>query len=113
MGTALVMDKVFRALGDPVRRTILDALFAENGQTLKQLCTGAGMSRQGVSKHLSILETANLVVTHKAGRQKFHYLNPVPIEDIADRWIGKYAHYKASAMAALRDALEDKDNDKT
>ena len=84
------MDAVFKALADPLRRRLLDDLRERNGQTLGELCEGRGMTRQAVTKHLARLETANLVVTEKRGREKLHYLNPVPIHEIADRWIGKY-----------------------
>jgi DNA-binding transcriptional ArsR family regulator len=84
------MNAVFKALADPVRRQLLDSLHARNGQTLGELCAGHGISRQAVSKHLEILEAANLVITERRGREKLHTLNPVPINEIADRWIGKY-----------------------
>ena len=82
------MDAVFRALADPVRRGLLDSLHARNGQTLSELCEGHEMTRQAVTKHLAVLEEANLVTARKRGREKLHYLNPVPIQEIADRWIG-------------------------
>jgi DNA-binding transcriptional ArsR family regulator len=84
------MDAVFRALADPVRRQLLDRLHAKNGQSLRELCEGCQMTRQAVTKHLAVLESANLVATVKQGRAKLHYLNPVPIHEIAERWIGKY-----------------------
>ena len=84
------MDAVFRALADASRRELLDRLRAENGQTLGQLCARLAMTRQAVSKHLAILEEANLVATLKRGREKLHYLNPVPIHDIGERWISKF-----------------------
>ena len=84
------MDKVFKALADPSRRELLDRLHAGSGQTLGQLCVRLNMTRQAVTKHLGVLEAANLVVVFWRGREKLHYLNPVPIHDIADRWIGKY-----------------------
>src|SRR5256885_5920543 len=102
------MDAVFRALADPVRRQLLDSLQARNGQTLGELCEGRGMSRQAVTKHLGILETANLVATRKQGREKLHFLNPVPIQDIADRWIGKYERGRLRALAGLKKRLEAK-----
>jgi DNA-binding transcriptional ArsR family regulator len=102
------MDAVFRALADPVRRQLLDSLQARNGQTLGELCEGRGMSRQAVTKHLGILETANLVATRKQGREKLHFLNPVPIQDIADRWIGKYERGRLRALADLKQDLEGK-----
>ena len=84
------MDAVFKALADPTRRQVLDSLRARNGQTLSELCERADMTRQAVTKHLAILEAANLVVSQKRGREKLHYLNPVPINDIAERWIDKF-----------------------
>lgn len=103
------MDDVFRALADPVRRQLLDSLRARNGQTLNELCEGRDMTRQAVTKHLGILEDANLVVTEKRGREKFHYLNPVPIHDIADRWIGKYERGRLRAIGELKKKLEGKE----
>jgi DNA-binding transcriptional ArsR family regulator len=100
------MDAVFRALADPVRRQLLDSLRARNGQTLGELCEGRDMSRQAVSKHLAILEEANLVVTEKHGREKLHHLNPIPIHDIADRWIGKYERGRMRALGTLKKKLE-------
>ena len=111
------MDDVFRALADVSRRELLDRLFARNGQTLNELCarlanslakSGASMTRQAVSKHLAILEGANLVATVKRGREKLHYLNPVPINEIAERWIGKYERHRLSALAELKKGLEAK-----
>jgi DNA-binding transcriptional ArsR family regulator len=100
------MDAVFRALADPVRRQLLDSLHARNGQTLNELCEGHDMTRQAVTKHLAVLEEANLVVTAKRGREKLHYLNPVPIHDIADRWIGKYERSRLRALSDLKKNLE-------
>ena len=100
------MDAVFRALADPVRRQLLDRLYARNGQTLGELCDGHDMTRQAVTKHLAILEQANLVVTRKRGREKLHYLNPVPIHEIADRWIGKYERSRLRALSELKKNLE-------
>jgi DNA-binding transcriptional ArsR family regulator len=100
------MDDVFRALADPVRRQLLDSLHARNGQTLNELCEGHAMSRQAVTKHLVILEGANLVVTEKRGREKLHYLNPIPIHDIADRWIGKYERGRLRTLGDLKKKLE-------
>lgn len=102
------MDRVFKALADPVRRQLLDRLHARNGQTLGELCEGYEMSRQAVMKHLGILEEANLVVTLKSGREKLHYLNPVPIHEIADRWIGKYERSRLRAISDLKKKLEGK-----
>jgi DNA-binding transcriptional ArsR family regulator len=84
------MDEVFRALADGSRRELLDRLRADNGQTLGDLCDRLNMTRQAVSKHLGILEEANLIATVKRGREKLHYLNPVPIHEIGERWIGKF-----------------------
>ena len=100
------MDDVFRALADPVRRQLLDSLHARNGQTLGELCEGHDMSRQAVTKHLAILEEANLVATEKRGREKLHYLNPVPIHEIAERWIGKYERGRLRALSTLKKKLE-------
>ena len=100
------MDAVFRALADPVRRQLLDRLHARNGQSLSELCEGHDMTRQAVTKHLAILEEANLVATLKRGREKLHYLNPVPINEIAERWIGKYELGRVSALADLKTQLE-------
>ena len=102
------MDAVFRALGDPTRRQLLDNLHARNGQTLSALCEEMDMTRQAVSKHLAILEEANLVVTLRRGREKEHYLNPVPIAEIADRWIGKFERGRLQALADLKKSLEGK-----
>lgn len=100
------MDQVFKALADDSRRALLDSLMAANGQTLLELCAGLDMSRQAVSKHLAILENANLVATHKRGREKLHYLNPVPIAEIADRWIRKFERKKVDALIDLKKQLE-------
>ena len=100
------MDKVFRALADRGRRLLLDRLRAENGQTLGQLCGHLEMTRQAVSKHLAVLEEANLVVIIWRGREKLHYLNPVPIHDIAERWIGKFERGRLRALAELKKELE-------
>ena len=103
------MDAVFKALADPSRRELLDRLYAENGQTLNDLCVRLAMTRQAVSKHLAILEAANLVATIKRGREKLHYLNPVPIHEIADRWIGKYERHRLRALSELKRGLEERD----
>jgi DNA-binding transcriptional ArsR family regulator len=100
------MDAVFKALADPTRRRLLDRLRARNGQTLRELCERTEMTRQAVAKHLAILEAANLVATEKRGREKLHYLNPVPINEIADRWIGKYERPRLRALAELKKGLE-------
>src|SRR5215475_1442354 len=100
------MDDVFRALADASRRELLDRLHAQNGQTLNELCARLAMTRQAVSKHLAILEDANLVVTVRRGREKLHYLNPVPIHEIAERWIGKYERTRLQALSDMKKALE-------
>ena len=100
-------DTVFRALSDPHRRALLDALFVEDGQRLGQLCELLpGMTRFGVMKHLAVLEEANLVVTERRGRTKVHHLNPVPIQQIADRWIAKYAVGPVRELTDLARRLE-------
>ncbi len=100
------MDAVFRALADPSRRQLLDRLHVRNGQTLNELCEGLGMTRQAVTKHLAILEEANLVVPHRRGREKLHFINPVPINEIAERWIGKFERGRLEALADLKRKLE-------
>src|SRR5712691_1730255 len=100
------MDDVFRALADASRRELLDRLHAQNGQTLNELCTRLAMTRQAVSKHLAILQGANLVATVRRGREKLHYLNPVPIHELAERWIGKYERHRLGALAELKKGLE-------
>ena len=100
------MDTVFRALADKTRRRLLDGLHARNGQTLSELCKRMDMTRQAVSKHLAILEDANLVATEWQGREKLHYINPVPIGDIADRWIGKFERGRVRALSELKKSLE-------
>ena len=101
------MDEVFKALADATRRSILDALFERDGQTVQALCNRfPEMTRFGVMKHLTVLEGANLVVTKRVGRTKQHFLNPVPIGEIADRWISKYAQPFTRAMVAMRRDLE-------
>jgi DNA-binding transcriptional ArsR family regulator len=103
------MDDVFRALADASRRGLLDRLRADNGQTLNDLCARLGMTRQAVSKHLGILEEANLIATVKRGREKLHYLNPVPIHDIAERWIDKFERHRLQALSELKKGLEARD----
>lgn len=100
------MDLVFRALADPHRRTLLDRLFSRDGQTLGELGAGLDMTRFGAMKHLRVLERAGLVSTRKDGRRKLHYLNPVPIQEIRDRWASKYAQPWASAIGAIKSELE-------
>jgi DNA-binding transcriptional ArsR family regulator len=105
------MDAVFKALADPTRRKLLDRLRARNGQSLNELCERTEMTRQAITKHLAILETANLVATQKRGREKLHYLNPVPINEIAERWIGKYERPRLRALAELKQNLEASNDD--
>jgi DNA-binding transcriptional ArsR family regulator len=100
------MDEVFKALADVSRRLLLDRLHARNGQTLNELCEGLDMSRQAVAKHLGILEDANLVATRRHGREKLHYLNPVPIHQISERWIGKFERTRLQALSDLKTKLE-------
>ena len=104
------MDKVFKALADPTRRKLLDGLRAENGQTLGRLCAHLDMTRQAVTKHLAVLEQGNLVVVVWRGREKLHYLNPVPIHDIAERWIGKFERGRLRILAELKKKLEGENN---
>ena len=101
------MDEVFKALADPSRRRLLDSLNARGGQTLGELCAGLDMARQSVSKHLAVLEAANLVTTVRRGREKLHYLNAAPISDIAERWISRYDQARVQALADLKKALEE------
>jgi len=105
------MDNVFKALADPTRRLLLDRLRDDNGQTLGQLCERLAMTRQAVTKHLAVLEAANLVVTVWRGREKLHYLNPAPIHEITRRWIGGYEKGRVAALADLKRALEEADHD--
>jgi DNA-binding transcriptional ArsR family regulator len=100
-------DRVFRALADPTRRLLLDRLFERDGRTLTELESELEMTRFGVMKHLRVLEEARLVTTRKAGRNKHHYLNPVPIRLIHDRWIDKYTEHRVSALAELKTKLEE------
>jgi DNA-binding transcriptional ArsR family regulator len=100
------MDAVFKALADSSRRELLDRLRVENGQTLGELCARLGMTRQAVSKHLAVLEEANLVAIARRGREKLHYLNPVPIHEIAGRWIGKFERPRLDALGDLKKNLE-------
>jgi DNA-binding transcriptional ArsR family regulator/uncharacterized protein YndB with AHSA1/START domain len=100
------MDEVFKALADPNRRRLLDRLNTTSGQTLRELCAGLGMARQSVSKHLAVLEAAELVVTVKHGREKLHYLNAAPINEIADRWINRYDQRRVHTLSDLKHALE-------
>src|ERR1700722_12308195 len=104
-------DAVFRALADRSRRQLLDGLHAEPGQTLSELCQGLEMTRQAVSQHLAILEEANLVATERRGREKLHFINPVPINEIARRWIAKFERPRLDALADLKDRLEGENHD--
>jgi len=101
------VDKVFKALAAPERRLLLDRLRADNGQTLGQLCTHLDITRQAVTRHLRLLEEATLVVTIWRGREKLHYLNPMPIHEIAERWIGKYERGRLRVLAELKTKLEE------
>ncbi|MFL5738490.1 MAG: ArsR/SmtB family transcription factor [Actinomycetota bacterium] len=103
---ALEEELVFKALADPTRRFLLDRLYARDGRTLTELESDVEMTRFGVMKHLRVLEDAGLVVTRRSGRKKLHFLNPVPIRLIHDRWIGKYTERRASALADLKTELE-------
>ena len=103
------MDEVFRALADASRRSLLDRLHAKNGQTLNELCDGLAMTRQAVTKHLGILEAASLVTTLRHGREKRHYINPVPIHQIGEHWIRKFERGKLAALSELKRQLEKRD----
>ena len=100
-------DRVFKALADPTRRALLDRLFNRDGRTLTELEAGLEMTRFGVMKHLRLLEEAGLITTRKRGREKLHFLNPVPIRLIHDRWIDKYTERRVSALADLKSKLEE------
>jgi DNA-binding transcriptional ArsR family regulator len=104
------LELVFKALAAPERRLLLDRLRAENGQTLGELCQHLDMTRQAVTKHLKLLEEAALVVIIWRGREKLHYLNPMPIHEIAERWIGKYERGRLRALAELKAKLEGEDD---
>jgi DNA-binding transcriptional ArsR family regulator len=103
------VDEVFKALADPTRRGLLDSLFERDGQTLSELEARLPMTRFGVMKHLRVLEEAGLVTTQRRGREKLHFLNPVPIRLVHDRWVGKYAEPWASALSQLKDELEEEE----
>ena len=102
------MDAVFKALADPSRRKLLDVLHASNGQTLGDLARHLDMTRQAVTKHLGLLEEANLITTIRRGREKLHYLNPVPLHEIYERWISKYERDRLQALSDLKKSLEGK-----
>ena len=104
-------DLLFKALADPSRRKLLDLLHAHDGRTLNDLCEHLDMTRQGVTQHLDLLEAANLVVTAKRGREKLHYLNPVPIHEIYTRWIGRFEEGRLAALHNLKQALKENDHD--
>src|SRR6476646_7226428 len=99
-------DLLFKALADPSRRKLLDLLHAHDGRTLNDLCEHLDMTRQGVTQHLDILEAANLVATARKGREKLHFLNPIPLQDIYDRWIAKFERPRLKALADLKRKLE-------
>src|SRR5258708_3633018 len=107
------MDEVFKALADASRRKLLDELHKNNAQTLGELCEHLDMTRQAVTKHLVILETANLVVTVWRGREKLHYLNPMPLHEIYERCIGKYERHRLQALSDLKKGLEENKNKKS
>jgi DNA-binding transcriptional ArsR family regulator len=104
-------DDVFRALADASRRTLLDRLHRRNGQTLNELCAALDMTRQAVTKHLTILEHANLIAVQWRGREKLHFINPVPINAIAERWISKFQRAHLRALSALKHTLEEDDHE--
>jgi DNA-binding transcriptional ArsR family regulator len=99
-------DMLFKALADPSRRRLLDVLRASDGRTLNELCDYLDMTRQGVTQHLDVLEAANLVATVRRGREKLHFLNPVPLQDIYERWIAKFEKPRLRALSKLRQKLE-------
>ena len=105
-----MLDAVFRALADPSRRKLLDVLHTNNGQTLSELCEHLDMTRQAVTKHLLLLEEANLVATVWRGREKLHFLNPVPLHEIYERWIAKYERDRLQALSDLKKGLEQTKN---
>ena len=105
------MDKIFKALADPTRRQLLDRLLDSSGQTLNELIDGLDMRRQSAARHLAILEASGLISCQWRGREKRHYLNPVPIAEIGRRWIDKFSGDKATAILNLKNALENDDND--
>jgi DNA-binding transcriptional ArsR family regulator len=105
-GENIQEDRVFKALADPTRRSLLDRLFTRDGRTLTDLESELDMTRFGVMKHLKVLEQAGLVVSRKSGREKLHFLNPVPIRLIHDRWIDKYTEHHVSALVDLKNELE-------
>jgi DNA-binding transcriptional ArsR family regulator len=102
-------DLLFKALADPSRRKLLDLLYTHDGRTLSQLCEHLDMSRQGVTQHLALLESANLVATVRRGREKLHFLNPVPLQEIYERWIAKFEKPRLKALSQLKQRLEKPD----
>ena len=102
-------DLLFKALADPSRRKLLDVLHAKDGQTLNELCEHLDMTRQGVTQHLDVLEAANLVATVRRGREKLHFLNPVPLQEIHERWIAKFERPRLKALSKLKKRLEKSD----
>jgi len=107
------MDAVFKALADSSRRKLLDELRKQNGQTLSELCEHLDMTRQAVTKHLALLEKANLIAVVWRGREKLHYLNPMPLREICERWIGKYQRHRLQALSDLKKGLEQTKTKKT
>lgn len=105
-------DAVFKALADGSRRRLLDRLHEKNGQTLADLCEGLEMTRQAVAKHLAVLKRANLVAWKRQGRERLHFINPVPINEIAERWISKFEEPRLSALSKLKKKLEEENDDK-
>ena len=105
------MDAIFKALADPTRRELLDRLLENQGQTMTELVDGLGMRRQSVAKHLAVLEAAGLVSCQWHGREKLHYLNPVPIAEISRRWLDRFSAERAAAILNLRDALQENENE--
>jgi len=99
-------DRVFKALGDPTRRKLLDLLYEKNGQTLSQLCENLDMARQSVTQHLGLLEEANLVTTVRRGREKLHFINPVPLHEVYERWVRKFERQRLSLLHDLKKELE-------
>ena len=102
-------DKVFKALGDPTRTKVLDLLYEKNGQTLGQLCEHLDMARQSVTQHIGILESANLVSTVRRGREKLHFINPVPLQEVYERWVRKFERQRLSLLHDLKQELEGDD----
>jgi len=103
-------DLLFKALADPSRRRLLDLLYVHDGRTLSELCEHLDMTRQGVTQHLDVLEAANLIATQRRGREKLHFLNPVPLQHIYERWISKFERPRLKALHDLKRRLEDEDN---